>query len=226
MNRFSSRMGAGRSSRSAGFNTASPRLRQCSKHESEIRFRNPILIRKACEAELRTAPRLPPGHVFRPFPPLFQINVCIMFASFSLIFLAFCNIFAFGTNAAPPDADFTAPDTDCAASVRDFHASDDRLAASGSDSAASDCYFAPSDADFAASDAYFAASDADFAASNAILLPLMPILLLLFQILVSDTDFRASAVDVDAHLTDFVTSDTDISAYDAAVAISILHLLL
>ena len=54
----------------------------------------------------------------------------------------------------------------------------------------------------------------------------MPILLLLIQILVSDTDFRASVADVDAYHTDFVASDTDISAYDADVAISILHLLL
>ena len=54
----------------------------------------------------------------------------------------------------------------------------------------------------------------------------MPILLLLIQILVSDIDFRASVADVDAFHADFVDSDTDISAYDADVAISILHLLL
>ena len=54
----------------------------------------------------------------------------------------------------------------------------------------------------------------------------MPILLLLIQILASDTDVRACVVDFDAYHTDFVASDTDINAYDADVAISILHLLL
>ena len=59
-----------------------------------------------------------------------------------------------------------------------------------------------------------------------ILLLLMPILLLLIQSPVSDTDFRASVAEIDAYHTDFVASDTDISDYDADVAIIILHLLL
>ena len=54
----------------------------------------------------------------------------------------------------------------------------------------------------------------------------MPILLLLIQILVSDTDFPAFAIDFDAYHTDFVASDADINAYDADIAVSILHLLL
>ena len=54
----------------------------------------------------------------------------------------------------------------------------------------------------------------------------MPILLLLIQTLVSDTDFRASVAAVDAYHTGFVASDTDSNAYDAAVAMSILDLLL
>ena len=54
----------------------------------------------------------------------------------------------------------------------------------------------------------------------------MPILLLLIQILVSNTDFPAFALDFDAYHTDLVASDADIDAYDADVAASILHLLL
>ena len=54
----------------------------------------------------------------------------------------------------------------------------------------------------------------------------MPILLLLIQILVSNTDFPAFALDFDAYHTDFVASDADIDAYDADVAASMLHSLL
>ena len=54
----------------------------------------------------------------------------------------------------------------------------------------------------------------------------MPILLLLIQILVSNTDFPAFALDFDAYHTDLVASGADIDAYDADVAASILHLLL
>ena len=53
----------------------------------------------------------------------------------------------------------------------------------------------------------------------------MPILLLLIHILVSNTDFPAFAFDYAYH-TDFVASVADIDAYDADVAVSILHLLL
>ena len=48
-----------------------------------------------------------------------------------------------------------------------------------------------------------------------------------FAAIGADGDFRASVVDFDAYHTDFVASITYyINAYDADVAVSILHLLL
>ena len=75
---------------------------------------------------------------------------------FALIFLAFCTIFAFGTNFAPLDADFAASDANSAALCAHFAPSDTDFAASVADSAAFDAKFAPSDTDVAASDADFA----------------------------------------------------------------------
>ena len=83
------------------------------------------------------------------------------FASFSLIFLAFCNIFAFGRNSALPDDDFAPPDADFAASGTNSDASDTDFGAPDANFAASEADVDASDDDFIVSHAYFAASSAD-----------------------------------------------------------------